>query len=141
MNNDKTTYLTQITSHDGPVWQLSWAHPKFGPILASAGFDKKVMVHQEQADGTWKTIYSFEDHKTSVNTCQFAPAEFGLILACGSCDGNVSIIYNQVHNSQIVSNICKFCALRKGSGSRAYSMHTLAASTPSAGPHRPIWEV
>jgi len=95
VNNDKTTYLTQITSHDGPVWQLSWAHPKFGPILASAGFDKKVMVHQEQADGTWKTIYSFEDHKTSVNTCQFAPAEFGLILACGSCDGNVSVIYNQ----------------------------------------------
>lgn len=44
VNNDKTTYLTSFTTHDGPVWQLSWAHPKFGPILASAGFDKKVKI-------------------------------------------------------------------------------------------------
>ena len=29
-------------SHEGPVWQLSWAHPKFGNILASCSYDRKV---------------------------------------------------------------------------------------------------
>jgi len=95
VNNDKTTYLTSFTTHDGPVWQLSWAHPKFGPILASAGFDKKVIIHQEQNDGSWRPIKVFEDFQTSVNTVQFAPAEFGLVLACGCSDGKISIIYNQ----------------------------------------------
>ena len=32
----------QYISHDGPIWQITWAHPKFGNILASCSFDKKV---------------------------------------------------------------------------------------------------
>ena len=95
VNDDKTTYLTSISHHDGPVWQLSWAHPKFGSILSSAGFDKRVNIYKEGHDGNWNPIHSYEGHATSVNTCQFAPAEFGLILACGSADGNVSILYHQ----------------------------------------------
>jgi protein transport protein SEC13 len=27
--------------HEGPVWQVAWAHPKFGNILASCGYDCK----------------------------------------------------------------------------------------------------
>lgn len=30
-------------SHEGPVWQVSWAHPKYGSILASCSYDRKVM--------------------------------------------------------------------------------------------------
>ena len=96
VSNEKTTFLTSINQHDGPVWQLSWAHPKFGAVLASAGFDRKVIIHKENSDGTWSPVHTYESHTTSVNTVQFAPAEFGLILACGSSDGNVSILYNQV---------------------------------------------
>ncbi len=28
--------------HDGAVWQVAWAHPKFGNILASCSYDRKV---------------------------------------------------------------------------------------------------
>ncbi len=31
-----------IRGHEGPVWQLAWAHPKFGQILASCSYDRKV---------------------------------------------------------------------------------------------------
>jgi len=29
-------------SHEGPVWQVAWAHPKYGSILASCSYDRKV---------------------------------------------------------------------------------------------------
>ena len=28
--------------HDGAVWQVAWAHPKYGNILASCSYDRKV---------------------------------------------------------------------------------------------------
>lgn len=31
-----------ILRHEGPVWQVAWAHPKFGNILASCSYDRKV---------------------------------------------------------------------------------------------------
>lgn len=31
-----------VCSHDGAVWQVAWAHPKFGNILASCSYDRKV---------------------------------------------------------------------------------------------------
>ena len=30
--------------HEGPVWQVSWAHPKYGSILASCSYDRKVSL-------------------------------------------------------------------------------------------------
>jgi protein transport protein SEC13 len=36
-----------LQGHEGPVWQVSWAHPKFGVLLASCGFDGSVLVHQQ----------------------------------------------------------------------------------------------
>ena len=35
VHNDKTNFLSEIRQHDGPVWQVSWAHPKYGALLAS----------------------------------------------------------------------------------------------------------
>jgi len=88
----------EIKAHDGAVWQVSWAHPKFGVLLASASFDSKVIIHSENADGTWSIVYVYAEHRTSVNTVQFAPAEFGLVLACGSTDGDVSILTGDPKN-------------------------------------------
>lgn len=28
-----------LTGHEGPVWQVAWAHPKFGTLLASCSYD------------------------------------------------------------------------------------------------------
>ena len=32
----------ELVGHDGPVWQLAWAHPEFGNILASCSYDRQV---------------------------------------------------------------------------------------------------
>ena len=31
--------------HEGPVWQVTWAHPMFGNLLASCSYDRKVWIY------------------------------------------------------------------------------------------------
>jgi len=40
-----------LKGHTGPVWQVAWAHPKFGQILASCSYDGKVLIWREQGQG------------------------------------------------------------------------------------------
>ncbi|OWF51253.1 protein SEC13 homolog [Mizuhopecten yessoensis] len=91
VKSGQQTLVSELRGHDGPVWQLAWAHPMFGNLLASCGYDKKVIVWKE-TNGTWGKLYEYPNHDSSVNSVQFAPHEFGLILACGSSDGSISII-------------------------------------------------
>ena len=37
--------------HTAPVWQLSWAHPSFGSILASCSYDGRVFIWKEVGPG------------------------------------------------------------------------------------------
>ena len=86
-----------ISAHDGPVWQVAWAHPKYGVILASCSYDGSVLIHREVAHNSWALFY---EHRyidgilrtSSVNSISWAPHEFGLILACAASDGIVSIL-------------------------------------------------
>jgi protein transport protein SEC13 len=50
--------------HDGPVWQLAWAHPMYGSILATCGYDRKVIMWKESDDG-WQKIYEYTNHDSS----------------------------------------------------------------------------
>jgi protein transport protein SEC13 len=79
-----------LTGHDGPVWQVSWAHPKFGVILASASYDGKVLIWREE-NGQWSNISQLAIHQASVNSVQWAPQEYGALLLCASSDGKVSV--------------------------------------------------
>ncbi len=59
-----------IRSHTGPVWQVAWAHPKFGQILASCSYDGKVIIWKEQPGhgpsvGGWTKIKEHTLHKAS----------------------------------------------------------------------------
>ncbi len=81
-----------LTGHEGPVWQVAWAHPRFGVILASCSYDGGVIVHREVSSGNWTKIYEQKFPDASVNSIAWAPHEFGLILAAASSDGKVSII-------------------------------------------------
>ena len=81
-----------LTGHEGPVWQVAWAHPRFGVILASCSYDGGVIVHREVSSGNWTKIYEQKFPEASVNSIAWAPHEFGLILAAASSDGKVSII-------------------------------------------------
>lgn len=59
------THLADLRGHEGPVWQVCWAHPKFGSVLASCSFDHRVIVWKEGQDGQWSQVSSME-----VATCQ-----------------------------------------------------------------------
>jgi protein transport protein SEC13 len=81
------------------VWQVSWAHPKFGVILASCSFDGSVLVHRENRPAEWSLLHAARHlHESSVNGVAFGPHEFGLIAAAASSDGRVSILQHQPNN-------------------------------------------
>lgn len=80
-----------MRGHEGPVWQVSWAHPKFGVILASASYDGKVIIWREE-NRTWSNIYQHLTHHASVNSVSWAPQEYGALLLCASSDQSVSIV-------------------------------------------------
>jgi len=83
---------TLVGGHDGPVWQLDWAHPKFGVLLASCSYDGTVIIHRESPPNVWVKVYEHKFHESSVNSISWASHEFGLLLACASSDGRVSIL-------------------------------------------------
>lgn len=82
--------MVDLDRHDGAVWCISWAHPKYGNILASAGYDGKVLIWREQSG--WQKLFDFAFHKASVNIISWSPQESGCLLACASSDGNVSVL-------------------------------------------------
>lgn len=84
--------LTTLSGHEGAVWQVNWAHPKFGTILASCSYDKKVIIWKEESQGNWVKLYTHQVHDQSVNTVAFGPHEYGLNVVCGSSDGTISVI-------------------------------------------------
>ena len=70
---------------------MSWAHPKYGNILASSGYDGKVFIWRETGT-TWTKVFDFALHTASVNIISWSPHESGCLLACASSDGNVSVL-------------------------------------------------
>ena len=92
-----------LQGHQGPVWQVAWAHAKFGTILASCSFDGSVMIHREVRPREWTCLYHAAGlHKSSVNSCAFGPHEGGLVLAAASADGTVSILQHQPNQTWTV---------------------------------------
>lgn len=98
--NGSQRFVQALKGHEGPVWQVSWAHPKFGSILASGGYDGRVVIWKEESGGAsqvgggggnWTKI---KEHtlSSSVNSVAWAPHELGAVLACGSSDGQCTIL-------------------------------------------------
>lgn len=79
-----------LRGHEGPVWQIAWAHPKFGTVLASCSYDGKVIVWTELQNGQWQKVKQF-DHQASVNSIAWGPHEYDLSLAAGLSDGKINI--------------------------------------------------
>ncbi|KAH3746005.1 Nucleoporin seh1 [Pelomyxa schiedti] len=81
-------------AHQGSVWKVAWAHPEFGQVIASCGFDKKVIVWEEYEElgvKKWRSVAQHVDARDSVVDIKFAPAHLGLKLATCSADGYVRI--------------------------------------------------
>lgn len=82
----------ELTSHQGPVWSVKFAHPRFGNVLASCSYDGTVLVHRENpATAQWELVYS-HTATASVEAIDFAPNEYGLILGCVGSDGTVTVL-------------------------------------------------
>lgn len=90
-NNSTSQHLATLTGHHGPVWQVAWAHPKFGSLLASCSYDGKIIIWKEGSPNEWAQAHVFADHKSSVNSVAWGPHELGLCLAAGSSDGTISV--------------------------------------------------
>ncbi|KAL7162513.1 hypothetical protein ACSBR2_042912 [Camellia fascicularis] len=84
-------HLATLSGHQGLVWQVAWAHPKFGSLLASCSYYGRVILWKESNQNEWSQAHVFYDHKSSVNSIASVPHELGLCLVCGSSYGNISV--------------------------------------------------
>uniref|UniRef100_A0A8D1JSW4 Protein SEC13 homolog n=1 Tax=Sus scrofa TaxID=9823 RepID=A0A8D1JSW4_PIG len=91
VRNGGQILIADLRGHEGPVWQVAWAHPMYGNILASCSYDRKVIIWKEE-NGTWEKTHEHTGHDSSVNSVCWAPHDYGLILACGSSDGAISLL-------------------------------------------------
>jgi len=98
-SSNTQSQVAEIRGHSGPVWQVAWAHPKFGSILASCSYDKKVCIWKETATNVWTKIFEYEKHESSVNSIAWAPHEFGLCLVAASSDCTISVLTHQGDNT------------------------------------------
>ncbi|KAL1744921.1 WD40-repeat-containing domain protein [Schizophyllum fasciatum] len=97
-------------AHAAAVSKLSWAHPEFGAIIASASFDHSVKIWEQvratdepapgingAADGAsagpsrWVERAILTDARASVRSLEFAPHHFGLKLATVSSDNRIRV--------------------------------------------------
>ena len=91
VTNNTFNKIAELSKHEESVWKISWSHPRFGNLIASCGFDKKVFVWKETSSNIWEVIFQYNDHNHSLNSVVFCPHEYGLILLCGSSDGSISL--------------------------------------------------
>ncbi|KAI1910942.1 GTPase-activating protein S13 [Ophidiomyces ophidiicola] len=97
LESDTHRLVETLKGHEGAVWCVAWAHPKFGTILASSSYDGKVLIWREQGSAaatgsSWSRVFDFSLHTASVNMISWAPHEIGCVLACASSDGHVSVL-------------------------------------------------
>lgn len=53
---DKYHNSATLNCHEGPVWEVAWAHPKFGVLLASCSYDGSVVIHRESPANVWTKV-------------------------------------------------------------------------------------
>jgi protein transport protein SEC13 len=70
---EQRTHLADLRGHEGPVWQVCWAHPRYGSLLASASFDHRVIVWKEGPDGQWAQVRAWGARARCVLWCDALP--------------------------------------------------------------------
>jgi protein transport protein SEC13 len=76
-------------SKESPLWALTWAHPRFGNVIAVSSYDGEVSVWRELKPSDWIKVAEHTQHQGSVNAIAWAPPDDGLFLASGASDGNI----------------------------------------------------
>lgn len=121
------TLEANLVGHEGPVWMVAWAHPRFGQILASCSYDNRTIIWinraPRQANGTvlhqWRPAHVVSS-SSSVNGICWAPHEFGLMLATANSDGSVGV---STFSGNVWSDVVKV-----GTGAVAHPMGAMSVS-------------
>ena len=76
--------------HNKSILDLSFSHPIYGNYIASCGQDKKLIIWKEKSMNDFENIYEYK-HESPVKCCKFAPYQYGLIVICGTTNGDITI--------------------------------------------------
>ena len=76
--------------HNKSILDLSFSHPIYGNYIASCGQDKKLIIWKEKSTNDFENIYEYK-HDSPVKCCKFAPYQYGLIIICGTTNGDITI--------------------------------------------------
>eukprot|EP01060_Flectonema_neradi_P012251 TRINITY_DN1912_c9_g1_i1.p1 TRINITY_DN1912_c9_g1~~TRINITY_DN1912_c9_g1_i1.p1 ORF type:complete len:294 (+),score=49.65 TRINITY_DN1912_c9_g1_i1:137-1018(+) len=138
-----TPFITyNLNGHSGPVWCVSWAHPKFGTTLASAGYDGTVIVWQKQQDGRdFSNMYTYTGHKSSVNGIKWAPVEYGeAILATCSSDTSFDVLTYSANGWEVIKTPNAHSVGVNGIDWEPYTDGTMRLATCGADNSLKVWK-
>ncbi|KAG1893575.1 WD40-repeat-containing domain protein [Suillus fuscotomentosus] len=141
-------------AHDATVSKLSWAHPEFGTILASASFDRTVKIWEQtsfasitdsQTNGAgagspqaascgssrWVERDVLVDARGIVRVVEFAPHHLGLKLATVSSDNHVRIYECLEHSSLATWQLSEEVDVSTLPSASLSSSYSVAFATPT----------
>ncbi|OAF66135.1 TPR repeat protein 27 [Intoshia linei] len=102
INDTVKKHICDLKGHTGAVWEVAWSHPRswHDVMLASCSQDKTVIIwKQDEQNASWMTYHVINQHSASVNSIVWGPPNIGLVLACASSDGSISINTCQDQNT------------------------------------------
>jgi protein transport protein SEC13 len=129
-SNGAQEHTQTFQAHEGPAWQVSWAHPKYESVIASCGYDNKVKIWRRDQTGNWENLVYSDTLSSSVNCIAWAPWEYGLILAAGTAEGRVYIFTRNAADGQWLK--FNFIAHQEGVNGLSWSPSTEASMLSQA---------
>merc|ERR1712098_1003221 len=125
------TLSADLRGHEGPVWQVAWAHPRFGSILATCSYDRRVVIWSKESDAStqWiqKELHSFEDVVWHVSW-----SVSGQFLAVSGGDNKVSLWKETIDGKWV-----RISDVNKGQGSVNTSSSNAQSSLSTANVAQP----
>merc|ERR1711881_41952 len=95
VRNGQNREIAKMTDHTGQIWQLAWAHPFFGQVLASCSYDGECIIYKKNEQTQKRDIFHRKKYSRALNSVCWAPPEFGLRLAIASSEEDIIILtYN-----------------------------------------------
>lgn len=131
LHGDEQVLSAELKGHTGPVYQVAWASPKFGAIVASASSDNTMVLWRCLQDGDWEVWHRQDSFLGAVTSCQFAPPSYGLQIAAACGDGSVIVVRDAGVNF-IVDVVPSMVGVEEASSRLA--AHTGAATAVCWGP-------
>ena len=80
-----------VLSTERPLWSISWADPRYGPLFAVGGFSQEFIIYKIDNNKNLQKLYQ-KKFGSSINSISFAPFSEILQIAVACSDGLVHFI-------------------------------------------------